>query len=97
MKKLIKLQKDIYEILSEIPITRTDDHLLYVSYWRKKRPEVPFMEFWKNYKRYKASGFAAVERCRRKLQSRFPELKDKETAEARFEETMKYENYAING
>lgn len=97
MKKLFELQHEIYEILKEIPITRTDDHLLYVSYWRKKRPDVSFIDFWQNYKKYKASGFAGVERCRRKLQERYPELKDIETAEARFEETMKYENYAING
>lgn len=97
MKKLIKLENEIYEILKEIPITRTDDHLLYVSYWRKKKPDVSFVDFWQNYKKYKASGFAGVERCRRKLQERYPELKDKETAEARFEETMEYESYAIGG
>lgn len=96
MIKLIKLQQEIYEILKEIPITRTDDHLLYVAYWSKKRPDVSFVDFWRNHRKYKASNFAAVERCRRKIQERFPELKELGTAEKRFELSMEYEQYAIN-
>ena len=42
MIKLSELQVDIYEILKEKPITRTDDQLLYIAYWSKKRPDVPF-------------------------------------------------------
>ena len=99
MIKLSKLQLEIYEILKEIPITRTDDHLLYISYWSKHRVikgiEVSFLDFFKNAKKYKASGFAAVERCRRKLQERFPELKDPKTAEKRFELIQDYEEYAL--
>lgn len=96
MIKLAELQQEIYVILKEIPITRTDDHLLYVAYWSKKKPEVSFIDFWKNYKRYEASSFAAVERCRRKLQEKFPELKETKTAEKRFELSMEYEQYALN-
>lgn len=95
MIKLSKLQLEIYEILKEIPITRTDDHLLYVAYWSKKRPDVSFLDFFKNARRYKESGFAAVERCRRKLQERFPELKDAKTAKKRFELIQDYEEYAL--
>lgn len=47
-------------------------------------------------KLHKASGFAGVERCRRKLQERYPELKDTKTAEKRFELMQEYENYALN-
>ena len=44
MIKLSELQVDIYEILKEKPITRTDDQLLYVAYWSKKRPDVSFLD-----------------------------------------------------
>ena len=96
MIKLTKLQQEIYEILKEIPITRTDDHLLYTAYWSKKRPDVSFIDFFKRYRRYGASSFAGVERVRRKLQERYPELKDTKTAEKRFELSMEYEEYALN-
>lgn len=96
MIKLSELQVDIYEILKEKPITRTDDQLLYVAYWSKKRPNVSFLDFFKNARHYKCASFVSVERVRRKLQERYPELKDVKTAEKRFELSMEYENYALN-
>ena len=92
---MIKLSKLQIEILKEIPITRTDDHLLYIAYWSKHYKHASFFDFFKNARRYKASSFAGVERCRRKLQERYPELKDTKTAEKRFELIQDYEEYAL--
>ena len=97
MIKLTELQKEIYLILKEKPITRTDDQLLYVAYWSKKRPDVSFLDFFKNARYYKCASFVSVERVRRKLQERYPELKDSKTAEKRFELSMEYEQYALEG
>jgi hypothetical protein len=97
MIKLKKLEAEIYMILKEIPITRTDDHLLYVAYWSKKRPDVSFIDFWKNYKAYRASSYASVERCRRKIQERYPQLKEMKTAEKRYTMVERYEQYALEG
>ena len=97
IKKLYKLEEEITEILETNPITRTDDHLLYIAYWGKKAFNVSFLEFWKNPKRYGASSFSAVERCRRKIQEKRPELKQKECAEHREELEMAYIQYAIGG
>lgn len=97
MIKLKRLEAEIYMILKEIPITRTDDHLLYVAYWSKKRKDVSFIDFWKNYRAYGASGFVSVERCRRRLQEKYPELKDIKTAEKRFALVEQYEQYALKG
>lgn len=94
MIKLKKLESEIYLILKEIPITRGDDHLLYTAYWSKTKPEVSFIDFWKNYKKYGASGYASVERCRRKLQAKFPELQESKSREKRFELVKEYEDYA---
>jgi hypothetical protein len=97
LKRLYKLEDEITEILEKNPITRTDDHLLYVAYWNKKAPCVSFLDFWKKPKKYGGSSFSAVERCRRKIQERRPELKDSKVAEYRNELTLDYEQYAIGG
>lgn len=97
LKRLYKLEDEIEKILEDNPITRTDDHLLYVAYWNKKAPCISFLDFWKKPKKYGGSSFSAVERCRRKIQERRSELKDSKVAEYRNELTIDYEQYAIGG
>ena len=97
LKKLYKLEDEITKILEYNPITRTDDHLLYIAYWNKVAPQASFQQFWENPKKYCGCTFTAVERCRRKIQEKRPELKDKDVAEYRYELSMDYEQYAIGG
>ena len=97
INKLMQLEPIVHEILKNNPITRTDDQLLYIAYWHKMMPEISFLDFCKNYKKYKMSNMESVGRCRRKIQEKYPELKNIEVAEARLEETMEYMQYAING
>lgn len=97
LKQLYKVEDEVEKILEEYPITRTDDQLLYVAYWRGKAPDISFIEFWKNPKKYGGRAYKSVERCRRKIQERRPELKDSKVAEYRDELTIEYEQYAIGG
>ena len=97
LKELFKTEKEVEKILEELPITRKDDNLLYIEYWRRKATDVSFIDFFAKPRKYGGKAYKSVERCRRKIQEKRPELKDAETAAARLEETMKYENYAING
>lgn len=97
LKKLYRLEDEVTQILEDNPITRADDHMLYVAYWNKKAPCISFLDFWKKPKKYGGSSFSAVERCRRKIQERRPELKERECAEHREELEMDYRQYAIGG
>lgn len=97
MKKFWDTEKIIKQILEEISITRGDDNLLYITYWRKIAPDISFIEFFKRPVMHGGVTFKRVERCRRKIQEKYPELKDKESADARLEETANYIDYAVNG
>jgi hypothetical protein len=87
----------VYELLKEKPITRTDDQWLYIAYWSKTRPDVSFIDFFKNYKRYKAKSYKSLERARRKVQAKYPELAEPYVQEKRYELEKEYEEYALKG
>ena len=98
MKKFFDTEKKVKEILEKYPATRKDDWFLLMTYWHLHAPcGISYVEYYHHPWKYNAPSYKNVERCRRKLQSKYPELKDESTADARFEETMKYEQYAING
>ena len=98
MKKFFDTEKKVKEILEKYPATRKDDWFLLMTYWHLHAPAgVNYVEYYHHPWKHNAPSYKNIERCRRKLQSKYPELKDKPTADARFEETMKYEQYAING
>ena len=97
MRSLLTTEKEVEKILEEVPITRTSDNLLYAEYWRRKAPHISFYEFWLNFKKYDASPYKSVERARRTIQSRRPDLEEKTVKEARTELEMEYYNYAKKG
>lgn len=96
MKKFFMAENAVKEILENVWIARTDDNFLYITYWQKTAPEVSFIEFFKSPGRYGGLAYKTIERARRKLQNKYPELRDSKCACARFEETIKYEKYAID-
>ena len=97
MINLYKTEKEVEQILEEVETTRTSDNLLFVAYWMKKAPHVSFIDFWKEPRRYGAASYKTVERCRRAVQARRPELKDSHVAELREEAEMDYYQYGIGG
>ena len=96
MKKISETEKKIKRILETVPITRKDDNMLYITYWKLVAPDVSFINFFKTPSKYGGATFKRVERCRRKLQARYEELREKESANARFEESLKYEQYVLD-
>lgn len=94
--ELYRTEREVEKILEDVPTTRSSDNLLFIAYWIRKAPNISFIDFWTNPKLYKASSYKTVERCRRKVQARRPELRDPKVADARLEKTLEYENYAIN-
>ena len=98
MKKFYGTEKKVKEILEKYPATRSDYWFLLITYWHLYAPAgIIYVEYYHHPWKYNAPSYKHIERCRRRIQARCPELKEKKCAEARFEESMKYENYAING
>lgn len=97
IKELLNTEKEVEEILEKIETTRSSDNLLFVAYWMRKAPNVPFMDFWSNPRIFGGTSYKTVERCRRAVQARRPDLKDSHTARLREEAEMDYINYVIGG
>lgn len=97
MKKFSETEEKVKKLLEDIPDTRKSDEDLFDKYWQSIAPQVDFRTFFLNPKRYGGTKYKCVERVRRRVQAKHPELKDAKTAEARLEESMNYEEYAING
>lgn len=90
--KLQSLKKVVEEILQKDKLARKDDCYLILEVIRKMFPlEVgkTFASVMFNAKS-KGISFESITRVRRKIQKKYPELKDKETAELRDAEQKEY-------
>lgn len=96
--KLDTLQNTVLYILQNNERSRSDDFYL----WGCVCSEVcgtavmlvPFGTLAKMHKAYNVPSFESVRRTRQKLQAKYPELKDKETARLRAEKEEEYLGYA---
>ena len=95
MKKFYDTEKIVKKFLKDLPITRGDDNLLYIRYWQKVAPSVSFIDFFRQPSKYGGATYKCVERCRRKLQEKFPELKSVKVAEIRFEQETEFKQYGL--
>ena len=89
----------VEKILREVLSTRDDDYVLTTEYYSRVCPEVldmPFRYVFLGHKTLRLPNFKTIERARRKLQSRFPELMSKKSREKRKELENKYKNYYTN-
>lgn len=95
-QKIKKLEKIVEEILRKDELARKDDCYLILEVIRKLYPfEIgkTFANVMFNAKS-KGISFESITRARRKLQNKYPESKDKETAELRNIEQQEYKQYA---
>lgn len=97
MAKLQTMEKVVLQVLEEVPEARKDDHMLMYSVCRKLNKELLTYTF--GAVMYHHAGFGlpnweTVTRCRRKLQAKFPYLKDPEMAVIRDKEQEEYREYA---
>ena len=95
MKKFFETEKTVKKILKDLPITRGDDNLLYIRYWQIVAPKVSFIEFFKEPGKFNGATYKRIERCRRKLQEKYPELKSVKAAEFRFEQETEFKQYGL--
>ena len=93
IKKKQNAEKIVEDILENEPITRTSDNLLFVRYYELYNPRVNFLDFFKNPKKYGGYDYKTLERARRKIQARRPELKNSKVAEYRFDQEQVYFEY----
>ena len=92
-----KIESVVHIILKEEPSTRKDDYLLYRAVCSRICPQagaVPLSTALTNHKAMGLPSWETVSRCRRKVQERHPELKDKRTERIRAEEEQAYVDYA---
>lgn len=105
VRDLEKLENTIYDILVNNENARKDDMYLYYAYcrgkWALTNNRMNFTIYLegvfedKNFRqRFKIASFTSVERARRKVQEKYPELKA--NIEARVEEEETYKEYARN-
>lgn len=94
--KLKRIAEVIEDILKEDELARRDDCYLILEVIRRMYP----FEVGKTFAQVmigakeKGISFESITRARRKVQNKYPELKDKETAEIRDKEQEEYIEYA---
>lgn len=98
-EELIQISDVVKEILVKDVLARKDDCYLMLKVIEKTHPKEvrkTFGEVMLNAKKNKIN-FESIRRCRQKIQEKFPELKEVDTAKVRKEEQKEYEEYAIKG
>lgn len=97
MPKFQSMEKIVSEVLEGNLQARKDDYVLMLCVCEKICPEILNYPFWvvmKNHYTNKLPNFKTVERCRRKLQGKYPDLVSSETAKNRRKEEEQYREYA---
>lgn len=84
------LEKIVFKLLKEYPITRKDDFILIAGVYKMLGIDLnrSFKDVMKNHD--KLPSFESITRCRRKMQAKNEELIDKKTEKIRKEEELKY-------
>lgn len=98
-EKLRNIEKYVEELLREDELARKDDcYLIFkiITIWFPKEAGKTFSEVMFGAKS-KGICFESITRARRKIQRKYPELRDDETAEARDKEQEEYKAYAREG
>lgn len=99
MAKIKSTEKIVLSILKEYPPARKDDYLLMCLVCQRVNGDLLDKTFWDVMAFHKENGlpnWETVTRCRRKIQERFPYLKDSEVAQARHKEEQEYIDYAMS-
>ena len=97
VKKLKKLEDVIEPILKQQPQTREDDFLLYaeiIKVYNPKLLQISALTFFICHKELKIPNIKSVERIRRKIQEKYPELASERAKRKRAEEKEVYITYS---
>ena len=99
VKKLKELEKVIKPILEEYPQAREDDYILYAEVIKQYNPTllgISAGDFLVLHNTYNIPNIKSIERTRRKVQEKHPELASERAKKKRAKEEQAYINYAIN-
>lgn len=99
VEKLRDLEKVIKPILEENPETREDDYLLYAELIKEYKPDLLNLSartFLVGHSELNVPNIKSVERARRKVQERYPELATERAKKKRAEQEQAYINYGLN-
>ena len=97
MAKLKTMEKVVLQVLEESPAARGDDNILMYLVISKLNPElcdIPFSRVLYHHTELGLPNFKTIERCRRKLQEKYPQLKDPKKAAIRNAEKQEYIEYS---
>jgi hypothetical protein len=99
--KLQNIEKAVEKILRRFPETRGDDYLLYLAIVTRYRPDLydrPISDFLMHHKELNVPNVKSIERARRKMQAKYPELAaNDDVKKNRKEEEKAYVAYALEG
>lgn len=96
VKYLIKLETVVTEILEENELARNDDYILYTEVCKRLYPKtlkLPFEYVMQNHNSL-LPNIKSVERARRKVQSRRPDLESERAKKKREKEQATYVEYS---
>lgn len=101
MNRLRNLEPAVKKVLEKNKLARKDDTVLICEVFRELLGSFPiqiksFEELMLNHTQYNLPAFETVTRCRRKLQSEYPELSDKKITLARTNITKEHIEYALD-
>lgn len=96
--KIRTLEPVVEEVLKTNESARKDDFILIEKVIEKLgiNPEISFKSILLFHNELNVPSFETITRCRRKLQEKYPELKDEETALFREEKVEDFVQYALN-
>lgn len=97
MAKLQTMENIVLQVLENSPLARQDDYVLMWLVTDKCNPDLQEQRFGDVLYHHKENGlpnWETVTRCRRKLQEKYPYLKDPEMAVVREQEQEAYREYA---
>ena len=95
-----KIERMVEQILRDIPSTRDDDYELITECYSRTCPSVldmPFRYVFLGHKTLHIPNFKTIERARRNIQSKYPELVSAKTKNKRKNLENKYKNYYKKG
>lgn len=96
--KLEKIEDLVKKILEEYPDSRTSDDVLVFRVYKEINEDAMvrelFCEVLLNRKQYNLPSYKSIERCRRKIFAKYPELKPKKVTEFREQKEEEYREYS---
>ena len=97
MERIKNVQPLVYNALVDNPATRADDFILVLEVFKNFiTGDMRIETVFKHHKELGVPSFASIIRIRRKLQKKYPELENENTAEMRATAETEYKAYALN-